>query len=35
MGLGILWKMFREMHIRFNGCYVNLNNCTVNPISIR
>lgn len=35
MGLGILWKMFREMHIKFHGCYLNLDSFTVNPIKIK
>jgi PRTRC genetic system ThiF family protein len=34
MGLGILWKMFRELHIEYNGLYVNLKNLSVNPIKI-
>jgi PRTRC genetic system ThiF family protein len=34
MGLGILWKMFREMRIRYHGCYVNLETLSVNPIKI-
>ncbi len=34
MGLGILWKMFRELHIKFHGCYVNLNSMSVNPIKV-
>lgn len=35
MGLGILWKMFREAHIKYHGLYVNLDNCIVNPIKIK
>ena len=34
MGLGILWKMFRELHIKYHGAYVNLDSCVVNPIKI-
>jgi PRTRC genetic system ThiF family protein len=34
MGLGILWKMFRELHIKYHGLYVNLDNLIVNPIKI-
>jgi PRTRC genetic system ThiF family protein len=34
MGMGILWKMFREAHIKFHGCYVNLDTLMVNPIKI-
>jgi PRTRC genetic system ThiF family protein len=34
MGLGILWKMFRELHIKYHGCYVNLESLVVNPIKI-
>lgn len=30
----ILWKMFRELHIRYHGCYLNLQTLTVNPIAI-
>lgn len=35
MGLGILWKMFREMHIKYHGLYLNLNSMSVNPIPIK
>lgn len=35
MGLGILWKMFREMHIKYHGLYLNLQSMNVNPISIK
>lgn len=34
MGLGILWKMFRELHIKYHGLYVNLDSLSVNPIKI-
>lgn len=34
MGLGILWKMFRELRIEHHGCYVNLASLNVNPIKI-
>lgn len=34
MGLGILWKMFRELHIKYHGLYVNLDSMVVNPIKI-
>jgi PRTRC genetic system ThiF family protein len=35
MGLGILWKMFRELHIKYNGLYLNLETMSVNPIKIQ
>lgn len=34
MGLGILWKMFRELHIKYQGLYLNLETMSVNPIKI-
>lgn len=34
MGLGILWKMFRELHIKYHGLYLNLDSMIVNPIKI-
>jgi PRTRC genetic system ThiF family protein len=34
MGLGILWKMFRELRIKYHGCYLNLDTMSVNPIKI-
>jgi PRTRC genetic system ThiF family protein len=34
MGLCILWKMFREMHIKYHGLYLNLQSMNVNPIAI-
>lgn len=34
MGMGILWKMFRELRIKYHGCYVNLDTLSVNPIKI-
>lgn len=35
MGVAILWKMFREAHIRYHGCYLNLSTMIVNPIKIK
>lgn len=35
MGLGILWKMFRELHIKYHGLYLNLETLSVNPIKIQ
>lgn len=35
MGLDILWKMFRELHLKIHGCYVNLGSLQVNPIPIK
>lgn len=35
MGLGILWKMFRELHIKYQGLYLNLQTLSVNPIKIK
>jgi PRTRC genetic system ThiF family protein len=34
MGMAILWKMFRELHIKYHGCYLNLENMSVNPIKV-
>jgi len=34
-GLAILWKMFRELHIKNHGCYVNLETGVTNPIKIK
>ncbi|HET6255830.1 MAG TPA: PRTRC system ThiF family protein [Puia sp.] len=34
-GAGLLWKLFRKGVIRHHGCYVNLENMTVNPIPIK
>lgn len=31
----ILWKMFRELNIRYHGCYLNLENMSVNPIKVK
>lgn len=31
----ILWKMFRELHIKYHGCYLNLDTLSVNPIKIQ
>lgn len=33
-GCNILWKLFREGMLKYNGCYINLDTCTVNPIKI-
>jgi PRTRC genetic system ThiF family protein len=30
----LLWKLFREGMIKYRGCFVNLDTCTVNPIKI-
>lgn len=35
MGLAILWKMFREAHIKYHGCYLNLATMSTNPIKIQ
>lgn len=35
MGMAILWKMFRELKIRYHGCYVNLATLQVTPITIK
>lgn len=35
MGLAILWRMFRQLHIKFHGCYLNLETMQVNPIAIQ
>jgi PRTRC genetic system ThiF family protein len=34
MGLAILWKMFKDLRIFYNGCYINLETLSVNPIKI-
>lgn len=34
MGLGILWKLFREARIQYHGCYLNLETLSVNPIRV-
>jgi len=34
MGLGILWKMLRELRIQYHGLYLNLNTMCVNPIKV-
>lgn len=34
LGLGIIWKMFRELRIRYHGLYLNLETMSVNPIRI-
>lgn len=33
-GCNIIWKLIREGKIRYQGCYVNLETLTVNPIKI-
>ena len=35
MGLGILWKMFRELRIKYHGLYLNLETMSVNPIPVK
>jgi len=35
MGLGIIWKMFRELHIEEHGLYLNMKNFSCNPIKIK
>lgn len=32
LGLGILWKMFRELHIKYHGLYLNLDTFITSPI---
>lgn len=34
MGLGILWKMFRELRIQYHGLYLNLETMQCNPIRV-
>jgi PRTRC genetic system ThiF family protein len=34
MGLGILWKLFREARLQYHGCYLNLETMSVNPIKV-
>jgi len=34
MGLGLLWKMFRELRIQYHGLYLNLETMAVNPIKV-
>jgi PRTRC genetic system ThiF family protein len=34
MGMAILWKMFRELRIKYHGCSINLDTLSVNPIKI-
>jgi PRTRC genetic system ThiF family protein len=34
-GVNLIWKLFREGMIRHHGCFVNLDNCVVNPIPIK
>lgn len=33
-GLGLLWKMFREVRIKYHGVFVNLETMQTNPINI-
>jgi PRTRC genetic system ThiF family protein len=35
LGLGILWKLFRETRIKYHGLYLNLDNFSVNPIKVK
>jgi PRTRC genetic system ThiF family protein len=35
MGLGILWKLFREAKLSVHGCYLNLQSMQVAPIPVR
>ena len=35
MGMDILWKMFRDLRIKYHGLYINLDTLTVNPIKIK
>lgn len=35
MGLGLLWKMFREMRLEYHGLYLNLKTMSVNPIPVQ
>lgn len=34
-GCNLLWKLIREGNVRHQGCYVNLETLTVNPIKIK
>ena len=34
LGANIIWKMFRELKIKYNGVYLNLETLTTNPIKI-
>lgn len=34
MGMCILWKMFRQLHIKYHGLYLNLETMSVNPIKV-
>jgi PRTRC genetic system ThiF family protein len=34
-GLNLLWKLFREGRIKHQGCYLNLDSLSVNPIKIQ
>lgn len=34
LGLNLLWKLFREGRIQHQGCYLNLESMSVNPIKI-
>jgi PRTRC genetic system ThiF family protein len=35
MGMAILWKMFRELHIKSHGLYLNLSTMVSTPIKIK
>jgi len=35
MGMGILWKMFREARIKYHGLYLNLDTMSMNPIPVK
>ncbi len=34
LGLGLLWKMFRELHLKHHGLYINLDSFTTTPIKV-
>lgn len=34
-GANIIWKLFRELHIKYHGLYLNLETMSVNPIKIQ
>lgn len=34
MGLGLLWKMFRELKLQYHGLYLNLQTLQTNPIKV-
>lgn len=33
-GLAILWKMFRQAHIKYHGVYLNLEHHAMNPLKV-